>query len=190
LEGLAIEDVGVFYGLFFYFKTIWYILWPFGTYILSLFGIFFTVSGILYQEKSGNPGHIALCSHILPFSFFICMYFWATSISFLAFYFLSLSFNLSFFLTSSIRLHFTLSLSLYLSISLFIFLSLSLSFSLSLYLSLSLSPILYSYLFFLPTSFRFLASFLLLQFCPSRKGRWNGYVKIKERLMIRSTAIS
>jgi hypothetical protein len=32
-----------------------YILWPFGTYILC-FGILFSRFGMLYQEKSGNPG--------------------------------------------------------------------------------------------------------------------------------------
>jgi hypothetical protein len=58
-------DVGIFYGNLFYFTTIkytylptswqflyfvaiWYILWSFGT-IFSRFGM-------LYQEKSGNPG--------------------------------------------------------------------------------------------------------------------------------------
>jgi hypothetical protein len=31
LEGLAIEDCGIFYGHFVYFTAKWYILWPFGT---------------------------------------------------------------------------------------------------------------------------------------------------------------
>jgi hypothetical protein len=43
------EDVGVFYRHLVYFLTIWYryhvVIW----YIFPLFGI-------LYQEKSGNPG--------------------------------------------------------------------------------------------------------------------------------------
>jgi hypothetical protein len=30
LEGLAIDDVCIFYGHVFYFVAIWYILWPFG----------------------------------------------------------------------------------------------------------------------------------------------------------------
>jgi hypothetical protein len=30
LEGLAIEDVGIFYGDLLYFTAIWYILWSFG----------------------------------------------------------------------------------------------------------------------------------------------------------------
>jgi hypothetical protein len=55
LEGLAIEDVGVFYAhliylfygnliyfmaIWYIFQTIWYIFWQFG---------------VSYQEKSGNP---------------------------------------------------------------------------------------------------------------------------------------
>jgi hypothetical protein len=52
LEGLAIEDVGIFCGHLVYFVAIWYILWPFGIfygylvyfmviwYILWLFVIF------------------------------------------------------------------------------------------------------------------------------------------------------
>jgi hypothetical protein len=57
LEGLAIEDVGIFrpHCLFYcemvYFVAIWYILWAFG---ICHFGM-------LYQEKSGNPAihHLA-----------------------------------------------------------------------------------------------------------------------------------
>jgi hypothetical protein len=44
------EDVGIFYGHLVYYTSIWHILWPFG-----MFGIFFRF-GMLYQEKSGNPG--------------------------------------------------------------------------------------------------------------------------------------
>jgi hypothetical protein len=40
LEGLAKEDVGLFYGHLVYFVVIWYI---------------FPRFGISYQEKSGNP---------------------------------------------------------------------------------------------------------------------------------------
>jgi hypothetical protein len=32
LEGLAVEDVGIFYGHLVYFMAIWYILWPFGIF--------------------------------------------------------------------------------------------------------------------------------------------------------------
>jgi hypothetical protein len=46
--GSATEDVGIFYDHFVYFVAIWYIIWLFGTYI-------FPRSGMLYQEKSGNP---------------------------------------------------------------------------------------------------------------------------------------
>jgi hypothetical protein len=54
LEGLAIEDVGIFYGHWVNFPAIWHILYPFG--ICSLVLVHFTHFGMLYQEKSGNPG--------------------------------------------------------------------------------------------------------------------------------------
>jgi hypothetical protein len=43
--------LGPFYGLLLYFMDIWYSSWS--------FGIFFPRFGILYQEKSGNPGREA-----------------------------------------------------------------------------------------------------------------------------------
>jgi hypothetical protein len=39
--GSYMEHVGIFYGHFVYFTAIWYTLWPYVTYILWLFGIFF-----------------------------------------------------------------------------------------------------------------------------------------------------
>jgi hypothetical protein len=48
------KDVGKFYGHFVYFTAIWYSLWPFGIFCGHL-GIF-SHFGMLYQEKSGNPG--------------------------------------------------------------------------------------------------------------------------------------
>jgi hypothetical protein len=48
------EDAGIFYGHLVYFSAIWHILWPFGTCSLVL--VHFTRFGMLYQEKSGNPG--------------------------------------------------------------------------------------------------------------------------------------
>jgi hypothetical protein len=53
LEGLEIEDVGnligrQFYGHLLYFEAIWN--------IVRLFYIYFSRFGLLYQEKSGNPG--------------------------------------------------------------------------------------------------------------------------------------
>jgi hypothetical protein len=41
LKGLATEEVGIFCGPLGYFLVVWYIFPPFG---------------MLYQEKSGNPG--------------------------------------------------------------------------------------------------------------------------------------
>jgi hypothetical protein len=37
-----------------YFTTIWYILWPFNIFYGPL--VYFSRFGMLYQEKSGNPG--------------------------------------------------------------------------------------------------------------------------------------
>jgi hypothetical protein len=48
LGGLALEDVGTLYGHLVHFTSIRYIWWS--------FGIFFPLFGMLYQEKSGNPG--------------------------------------------------------------------------------------------------------------------------------------
>jgi hypothetical protein len=67
LWGLAIEDVGLFYGLLVYFTAIWSILRPYGLfygllvyfvaiwYSLLQLGTYFPRFGMLYQEKSGNP---------------------------------------------------------------------------------------------------------------------------------------
>jgi hypothetical protein len=50
LEGLATEDVGIFYGHFINFKAIWYIFWPFGIFspVLVYFSQFWV------PGKSGN----------------------------------------------------------------------------------------------------------------------------------------
>jgi hypothetical protein len=48
------ENAGIFYGHMEYFAIIWYILWPFGTVVVIWY--IFHRSGILCQEKSGNPG--------------------------------------------------------------------------------------------------------------------------------------
>jgi hypothetical protein len=65
LEGLAMEEVGVFYGLFVYFTDIWYILRQFDIFYGHL--VFFVAIwyifpcfDMLYQEKSDNPG-VYLC---------------------------------------------------------------------------------------------------------------------------------
>jgi hypothetical protein len=54
LECLAMEDVGIFYGHSVYFVVFCYILWTFGIARGKL--VYFSRLGILYQEKSGNPG--------------------------------------------------------------------------------------------------------------------------------------
>jgi hypothetical protein len=36
LEGLTVEDVGIFYWHLYYFMAIWYILWPFGIFCGNL----------------------------------------------------------------------------------------------------------------------------------------------------------
>jgi hypothetical protein len=38
-----------------YIMTIWYIIWPIGN--LVVFWYIFPLFGILYHEKSGNPGY-------------------------------------------------------------------------------------------------------------------------------------
>jgi hypothetical protein len=53
LGGLAMEDVGIFYGHLVHFMVIWYILWTFGIFCGNL--VYFPRFGILYQEKSVNP---------------------------------------------------------------------------------------------------------------------------------------
>jgi hypothetical protein len=53
LEGLAMEDVGTFYGHLVYFVVIWYILLPFGKF----YGYLLTFSSLVffYQEKIWQP---------------------------------------------------------------------------------------------------------------------------------------
>jgi hypothetical protein len=68
LEGLAMEDVGIFYGHLVHLTVFWYILWTFGIYCGNW--VYFPRFGILYQEKSGNPAmdaiHFFALSEILP----------------------------------------------------------------------------------------------------------------------------
>jgi hypothetical protein len=54
LEGLAMEDVGIFYGHLAHFTVFCYILWTFD--IVRGNSVYFSRFGILHQEKSGNPG--------------------------------------------------------------------------------------------------------------------------------------
>jgi hypothetical protein len=61
LEGLAMEDDGIFYGHLVHFTVLCYILWTFG--IVSGNLVYFSRFGILYREKSGNPGPQAQTLH-------------------------------------------------------------------------------------------------------------------------------
>jgi hypothetical protein len=47
------EDSGILWP-FVYFTVIGYILWPFGT--ICGYSVYFSHFGMLYREKSGNPG--------------------------------------------------------------------------------------------------------------------------------------
>jgi hypothetical protein len=53
------ENAGTVYGHLEYFTVIWYILWPFGNFVVILY--IFPRFGILCQEKSGNPGAGSFC---------------------------------------------------------------------------------------------------------------------------------
>jgi hypothetical protein len=48
------EDVGIFNGHLVHFRSFCYILWTFGIVRGNL--VYISRFGILYQEKSGNPG--------------------------------------------------------------------------------------------------------------------------------------
>jgi hypothetical protein len=54
LEGLRMENVGIFYGHLVNFTAIWYMLWQFGN-VVVIWNVF-PHFGFLFQEKSGNPG--------------------------------------------------------------------------------------------------------------------------------------
>jgi hypothetical protein len=53
LEGLGIDNVGIFYDHLEYFTAVRYNLWQFG--IVCSYLVHFSRFGILYQENSGNP---------------------------------------------------------------------------------------------------------------------------------------
>jgi hypothetical protein len=53
LDGLPMEDVGIFYWHLVHFTVFGYILWTFGIVRRNL--VYFSHFGILYEEKSGNP---------------------------------------------------------------------------------------------------------------------------------------
>jgi hypothetical protein len=60
LEGLAMENLGIFYDHLIYFTAIGNILRPFGIFC----GIFSPVFGILDHGKSGNPDYHDFRSHL------------------------------------------------------------------------------------------------------------------------------
>jgi hypothetical protein len=68
-----LRTFGLFYGHLVYFTDIWYILWllwSFGTYIFSRFGM-------LHQERSGNPDfeRSKFCHHLrLLITIYACKY--------------------------------------------------------------------------------------------------------------------
>jgi hypothetical protein len=51
------------------YMFVWSILWPFDTFCGHLNGYLVCISfarlGMLYQEKSGNPGQTMLCQNVL-----------------------------------------------------------------------------------------------------------------------------
>jgi hypothetical protein len=53
LEGLAMEDGGIFHGHLVHFMVFCYVLSTFGIVRGNL--VYFSCFGILYEEKSGNP---------------------------------------------------------------------------------------------------------------------------------------
>jgi hypothetical protein len=57
LEGLEIENLGIFYDHLVYFTAIGNILRPFGLFCGHL--VYFPRFGMLYDEKSGNPACFA-----------------------------------------------------------------------------------------------------------------------------------
>jgi hypothetical protein len=48
------ENICIFHAHLEYISAIWYILWPFGNFVVIWH--MFPRFGILCQEKSGNPG--------------------------------------------------------------------------------------------------------------------------------------
>jgi hypothetical protein len=53
LQGLEMENVGIFNGHLEYIKSMWYILWPLDNLVVIWY--IFHHFGILYSEPSGNP---------------------------------------------------------------------------------------------------------------------------------------
>jgi hypothetical protein len=53
MEGLAMENLGIFYDHLVYFTAIGHILWPFVIFCGNL--VYFSPFGYFVPKKSGNP---------------------------------------------------------------------------------------------------------------------------------------
>jgi predicted tellurium resistance membrane protein TerC len=60
LEGLRMENAGIFNGHLEYFTVIWLMLWPFDNVVVIWY--IFHRFGKLCREKSGNPGLHLTCA--------------------------------------------------------------------------------------------------------------------------------
>jgi hypothetical protein len=66
-QGLAMEDVGIFFVHLVYFMAIWYILWSLGTVCWDW--VYFSPFCILYQENLATLPQTSLCQHQCQNSF-------------------------------------------------------------------------------------------------------------------------
>jgi hypothetical protein len=60
LEGLEMENVGIFYGYLENITAIWYILWPFGKLVIIWYffsQFWFIVSKKIWQPRSKDASH-------------------------------------------------------------------------------------------------------------------------------------
>jgi hypothetical protein len=79
LEGLRIENVGIFYGHWQYFTAIWYILWPLGNVVVILYSypsFWYIVFRKIWQPYRGtgtkqNENYSEQKTHFLPQELFL-----------------------------------------------------------------------------------------------------------------------
>jgi hypothetical protein len=62
LEGLRIENFGIFYGHFEYFTAIWYILWPFGIVVI----IWYTFPVLVFCAMKNLATLATTCACFFP----------------------------------------------------------------------------------------------------------------------------